>query len=500
MSYVLSLTVLSQSLGFKTARHIIIQSLNIMKYKIICFFFFSLPIMVFSQNEERTVRTLEECIALALKNNVELKQSVLSEKTSDIHFRQNKNALLPTINGNYNLGISNGRSIDPFTNGFVNEQLTFSNAGLGLDATIFNGFRLINSWKQGKFNLQAAEMETETAKQSLILNVTLTYLQVLNAQDLVKLARARVETTQGQLGRLQALYEEETGNPAEYRDLQGQMASDASTLAESENMLESEIINLNTLINADEEITVATLDQKLDIEKYAYTDNEVYLQALHVFPSVKASDFNLKAAEKGVAIARSQYTPEISLFANFNTNYSSAARLFNETGSTIMESGDFITINNQNFQVLTEQSNFTNEEISYNDQFDNNLNSSIGVAVTVPIFNGFKAKNNVALEKIKKEEAQTALEKTKLDLQQSVKQSYNTMQTAFERYRLLQDQVEAYKESFRINEIRFNNGVSNSVEYIISKNNLENAQINLSNVGYEYLLRVKVLEYYRGEI
>lgn len=468
-----------------------------MKIKIIYLLLLLFPGIFFAQSEERTMRTLEECIDLALKNNLDLTQSNLNEKTMDINFKQNKNALLPTINGNYNLGISNGRSIDPFTNAFVNEQLTFSNAGLGLDATIFNGFRLLNSWKQAKLNLQASAMETEAAKQSLILNVTLTYLQVLKAQDLVKLAKARVTTTQGQLDRLRSLYEEETGNPAEYRDLQGQIAADASSLVESNNTLESEIINLNTLINGEKEITVTGLDQQLTIEKYTYSISEVYTQALDVFPTVKANDLNLKAANKGVAVAWSQYMPEISLFANLNTNYSSAARLFNESGSSIVESGGFVTINNENFAVLTEQPNFKSEKIPYNDQFDNNLNSSVGVAVTIPLFNGFRAKNNVALERIKREEAEITLEKTKITLQQSVKQSYNTMQAAFERYSLLQDQVEAYKESFRINEIRFNNGVSNSVEYIISKNNLDNAEINLANVGYEYLLRVRVLEYYR---
>lgn len=457
----------------------------------------SFPVAVFAQSEDRTIRTLEECIELALKNNLDLKQSQLNEKTRSINFKQNKNALFPSLNGNYNLGISNGRSIDPFTNAFVNEQLTFSNTGLGMDATIFNGFRLINSWKQSKLNLQVSEMETEAARQSLILNITLTYLQVLNAQDLVKLAKARVITTQGQLDRLRSLYEEETGNPAEYRDLQGQIAADASYLIDSENTLETEIINLNTLINAKEEITVASLDQQLNIEKYTYTPTDVYMQALEVFPSVKASDLNLEAADKGVAVARSLYSPAVSLFANLNTNYSSAARLFNETGTSIVENGDFVTINNENYAVLTEETNFSSEEIPYDDQFDNNINSSFGVAVTVPIFNGFRAKNNVALEKIKKEEAKTALEKTKLNLQQSVKQSYNAMQAAFERYKILQNQVEAYQESFRINEIRFNNGVSNSVDYIISKNNLDNAEINLANVSYEYLLRVKVLEYYR---
>ncbi len=471
-----------------------------MTFKISIVLYFATTMLLFGQTKERTAHSLEECINLAIENNLDLKTNRLIKETRDVNFKQSKNALLPSINGSYNLGISNGRSIDPFTNGIVNQELTFSNAGLGLDAVIFNGFRLINSWKQAKLNLESAEMEVEAAKQSLILNVTLTYIQVLNAQDLVKLAESRLKTTQGQLDRLRSLFEEETGNPAEYRDLQGQLAMDAANIAESKNTLKTELINLNTLVNAEETITVAPLNVQLDFEGYNYTSQEVYEKALQVFPTIKASDLSLEAAKKGVAVARSQYIPEVSLFANLNTNYSSAARLFNETGTSILETGDFVNIDNQDYSVFTEESNFTSDNIPYRDQFDNNLNSSIGVAVNIPIFNGFRAKNNVALEKIKKEEAQTALTQTKLDLQQSIKQSYSVMQTAFQRYNLLQDQVKAYKESFRINEIRFNNGVSNSVEYIISKNNLDNAQTNLANVKYEYALRVKVLEYYRGNI
>jgi len=468
-----------------------------MKYKIIFLFLLSFPTLVTAQSETSTVRNLDECIALALKNNLDLKRQNLAESTTDINFKQNKNALLPNINGFYNLGISNGRSIDPFTNAFVNEQLTFSNARLGLDATIFNGFKLINSWKRAKLNLKAAEMDTEAAKQELILNVTLTYLQALNAQDLVKLAKSRLKTTKDQLDRLKTLFEEETGNPAEYRDLQGQFASDAAFLAQSENTLISETINLNTLINTNETVIPASLDQNSNIDAYGYSAGDIYAMALEVFPKVKASDYNLDAANKGVAVARSGYVPQVSVFANLNTNYSSAARLFTETGTNIVETDDFVTINNQSFNVQTEQSDFSTNDIAYSDQFDNNLSSSVGVEIAVPIFNGFRTRNNVALEKIKKEDAQTVLEKTKLDLKQSIKQSFNAMQTAFERYAILKDQVVAYAESFRINEIRFNSGVSNSVDYIVSKNNLDNAQINLSNSGYEYILRVKVLEYYR---
>lgn len=471
-----------------------------MNYRIFCIFFFGLPLFVFSQNMERTVHSLEECIALALKNNLDLKQAYLSEQSSNIYFKENKNALLPNLNANYNYGNMSGRSIDPYTNTFVTEQLRYSNAGLGLDATIFNGFRLINGWKQAKLSLKATEMEAEAEKQTLILNLTLAYLQVLNLQDLVRLSEKRLSTTQAQLARLQSLFEEEVGNPAEYRDLQGQVAADASNLLEIKNNLELELLTLNTLMNTSEKINVASMDQSLAVKEYPFSADEVYAQALEVFPSVLARDLYTEVADKEVAIAKAQFTPRLSLFANLNTNYSSAARTFIESGSSTVSTGDFVTINNQQYSVFSERTNFISEKISYFDQLDNNLSTSFGVALTIPIFNGFRAKNNVALMKIKRTEAQVTLDKTKLELKKAVTQSHRIMQTAFERYKLLEKQVTAYQESFRINEIRFNEGISTSVDYLISKNTLEQAQINLSNIGYEYLLRVKILEYYRGKM
>lgn len=471
-----------------------------MTFKLSIGLYFVATFVLCAQTEQRMAITLDECISLAIVNNLDLKSTTLAQETWDVNFKQNKNALLPNINGSYNLGVTNGRSVDPFSNGIVNQELTFSNVSLGLDLVAFNGFRLINRWKQAKLNVKSAEMEVEASKQTLILNVTLAYLQVLNAQDLVTLTESRLKTTEEQLDRLKSLYDSETGNPAEYHDLKGQLALDAASIMESKNNLEIELINLNALVNTDSMVTVAPLNMELDLEMYGNTAQEVYEQSLQVFPTIKARDLNIEATEKGIAIARSQYVPELSIFANLNTNYSSAARLYNELGTSIVGTNDFVTINNQEYSIFTQEMNFNSESIPYQDQLDNNLNSSIGISMSIPIFNGFRAKNNIALEKIKKEEAEIALAQIKRDLKQSIMQSYSAMLTAFEKYRLLQDQVRAYQESFRINEIRFNNGVSNSVDYIISKNNLDNAQTNLANVKYEYAFRVKILEYYRGGI
>ncbi|MBV1925028.1 MAG: TolC family protein [Dokdonia sp.] len=456
------------------------------------------PMLLFAQSENIKNYSLEDCIQLALQNNYDLKSTNLLAETATITFKQNGNAFLPAINGNYNLGLSRGRSIDPFTNDFVNEELRFSSARLALDAVVFNGFRLINSWKQARLNLKASEMEVEAARQNLTLEVTLGFLQVLNNRDLVTLTTSQLSTTQGQLDRLQSLFELESGNPAEYRDLQGQITNDQASLVNAKNTLRTSEINLNLLINNTEEITADTIDILLDFQLYQTTLEEVISDALDNLPTLKARNLRLEAAEKGVSVAKAQYVPQVSFFANLGTNFSSAARLFTPTGTSIEDTGSFVTLNNENIAVLAERTNFNAEEISFADQFDNNVNSSLGLAVSVPVFNGFRAKNNVALEKIKKEEAEIALARTQLELERTIEQSYNAMSTAYERYGILEKQVAAYEESFRINEIRFTTGLTTSIDYIVSKNNLDNARINLSNVRYEYVLRVKVLEYYRG--
>ena len=442
--------------------------------------------------------SLEESIRIALENNLELQRTKLSEDRSKINFRRAKSSLLPDLNGNYNLGLSNGRNIDPYTNQYIDRELTFSNAGLGADLNIFSGFQTLNRIKQTRLNLEASQMEVEEAKQNLVLDVTLAYLQVLNQKDLVQLANNRLESTTEQVNRLKNLYEEEAGNPADYTDIRGQSAHDRTNLVQSENSLRSSLLNLTQLLNLDDNIKVEDIVVLSEFEIYPLTPGQIYEEALNNLATFKARELRVEAAKKGVHVARSSYIPTVSLFGQINTNYSSAARIFLETGTRRVETGGIITIDGQELPVMADQPIFAGEEITYNDQFTNNLNSVIGVSVRVPILNGLEVRNNVALEKINHQEAIVEQENTKLQLRQAIEQAYNDMIAAYNRHEILQEQVEAYVESFRINEIRFNNGVSNIVEYTISKNNLDNARINLANARYEYLLRVKVLDYYRG--
>ena len=462
-----------------------------------CTAFMLITWLGFSQDVR--VLTLEESISVALQHNPDFRNSELAVMRSEVQLRDSWGAFFPQANGNYNIGKSNGRSIDPFTNAYINQDLTFSNASLNLEASVFNGFRLWNLLRQNRLNLQASQLEREAARQNLVLNVTLAYLQVLNNRDLVQLAENRIETTSEQLERLRTLFDQGVGNPADFTDIQGQFAMDQNSLVMAESTLEESLVAYNALLNSEETSMPAEIPVPVDLEQYPFTAEHIYEQASEELPGHQAQEIRVRAAKNGLQAARGLYFPSVSLFASLGTNYSSAAEIFTEVGTRRVETGDFINIDGEEIPVMTEQLDFEPAPISYRDQFENNLNSMVGVAVSVPIFNGFTARNTVALEKIDLKESIIALENERLQLEQAIKESYIAMEAAFRRYNNLLEQVEAYEESFRVYEIRFNNGVSNMVEYTISRNTMENARINLANAKYEYLLRTKILDYYRGE-
>ena len=401
---------------------------------------------------------------------------------------------------NYNYGLNDGRNIDPLTNGFVNEQLSFSNLGLNLNFNVFNGLRIKNSIKQSKFNLQASEMEVEEEKQNLIIEITFRYIQILNGKDQLELAKSRLETTKGQLDRLEVHYNQGYGNPADYTDMKGQYTRDEIGIINATNSLKEAVLELISLlsIDPDSDIFFEDIEGLVETEKYNLSADEVYDESLQNLATFKAKRLRIDAADSGVKAAKSFYYPEISLFGSFQTSYSSLTRSFTETGSTINETGDFVIINNQESPVLTNETLFRADNIDYVDQFNNNFSSVVGLSVRIPIFNGSRAKNTVALEKIQLQETSIELQNTKILYKQSIEEAYLKMESAFNRHFILVDQVTAYENSFHTNEIRFNNGVSNIVEYLTSKNNLDSAKLNLSKAKYEYILRVRILDYYRG--
>jgi outer membrane protein len=146
--------------------------------------------------------------------------------------------------------------------------------------------------------------------------------------------------------------------------------------------------------------------------------------------------------------------------------------------------------------VYVSQKNFKTEKINYSDQLKNNVFSNVGISLRLPIFNSLASRNRVKLATIQSKNAGLQFQNVKIALRQEIEQAYLNMNNAWSRYKILLEQVAAYAESFRAAEVRFNAGVGTTVDYMIAKDNVDRARINLVSTQYDYLLRKKILEFY----
>jgi outer membrane protein len=453
-------------------------------------------------NAQTTKLSLQQAIDMALQNNALVLQGKIQVSNAGINFKQAKNNRLPVVEGGYNYGFNSGRSIDPFTNGYINQQLSSSNVNAQASVPVFNGFQLKNSIRQNEFAFETATMEWQQRKDELTLQVILAYLQILNNEDALALARQQSGVTKQQVERLNIIANEGATSPANVSDLKGQYAGDELAVINAENNLSGSIISLTQLINTSYNANL-TIDRdgiNEPVEMYAALPEEIYATAQQKLASLKASELKIRVSEMAVKVAGAAFYPRVSLYGVLNTNYSSAARLNNFLGFSEVPGNDYVVVNNNKLPVITQQNKFSSQKIKYTNQLNNNLSSAYGVSVSIPLFNAFKARSNVKLAKNEEQNNRLVADNIKFQLRQAVEQAYINITTTYKRYTVLQSQSAAYTESFRIAGIRFENGVINSPEYLIAKNNLDRTNATIITTKYEYLLRKKVLDFYMGRL
>ncbi len=431
----------------------------------------ALSCSLYAQDALITKLNLEQSIAIALKNNIDVQRSSIQTENAKVGLQQSRANLLPNLNSGVTHGINLGRSIDPFTNAFSNEQVTYAQPYLNSSLTLFNGMSLQNLIKQNSFLYQASKQEEQQAKDNLSLNVTLAYLQVLTAKDLYTISLSQQEVTAKQLERLEIMHQNGSIAPAEYYDVKGQYSGDKLSAVNAANSLENAKVALAALLNIsyhkELELEPLTADQFALV--YEGGAEQVYQSALTNYAGIKAADLRLKSAEYRVRANRAGFFPRISFDAGVGSNFSNAAR---------------------DAQGLP---------IGYFRQYNNNINQGYSVGINIPLFNAFRTRNNVAIAKLAQRENYLLSESVRVQLQQLTSQAYLNMEASRERYQNLLEQKEAFAESFRTMEIRFNAGAINSVDYLVSKNNYDRANQNLATNRYDFILRKKILDFYKGK-
>jgi outer membrane protein len=385
---------------------------------------------------------------------------------------QSKENLLPSISGDISRQLSQGRGINPVTNTYVNQSLTSDNYGVTASVTLFNGLALQNSIKQTSLSYQAGKMDFQAAKDIVTIGIITIYLSILDNQEILSQSKSQLAVAQENVDRSETLEKSGANKVAsDLSDFKGALAGSQVAVVNSQNSLDASKLNLFQLLNIpyNPNVQFQSLNAQDLVGQYGVSPDQVYAAALEQLAQVKAATLRRESAEKAVKVARGQLLPSLAINSGLSTNYSSAA---------------------QN----------AGQPIGYNDQFKNNYGTYLTLGLNIPIFTNYFRRNNVAQAKVNLESYQNIEDNTKVQLKQNVEQAYYNMAAAYKKYQALSQQVNAYTESIRISKIRFDAGVLNSVDYIIAKNNVDAANLNLIAARYDYFIYSKILDYYQGKL
>jgi outer membrane protein len=421
-----------------------------------------------AQQATGTVLTLQQCLDIAINNNLNVKQAGTALMTDSIYFKQSKENLLPSLTGSAGRAFDQGRGVNPITNTYINQSFTNDSYGLSAGVALFNGLALQNSIKKASLSYQAGKMDFQSAKDAVTVSIITGYLSILDAQESLAQSKSALAVAKETLDRLEILEKQGDNKAAsDIYDSRGNFASNQVTVIVSQNSLDAAKLSLFQSMNIpyNPNAEFQSLSAAELVGEYGLSPDQVYQTAVQQLPVVKSAILKRQSAEKNLKVEQGFLFPTLSLGGGINTNYSSAS-----------------------------------QNIGYIDQVKNNYATNVGLSLNIPIFTNFQRKNNVALAKINLLNYQYVEENTKIVLRQNIEQAYYNMSSAYKRYQALQEAVKAYTESFRISKIRFDNGVLTSVDFTISKNNLDAANLNLISARYDYFIYSKILDYYQGKL
>ena len=452
---------------------------------------------------------LRRCVQYALDNNISIKQNEIQAQLAGLTYEQSKLSKLPTANFSNNEGYRFGKSQNPSTG--ILENQNFFQIGLNLQSsvTIFNWYSKRNTILANEWSLQAAKAATDKLKNDIALTVANSYLQVLLAREQEKIADVQVKQSMSQLDIVNKQVNAGALPELNAVELEAQLASDSANLITATGNVSQAKYVLKAYMNLDAgqlfEIDEPPADQ-IPLEPIADLQPEsVYALALANLPQQRVNDFNLKAAQKNSLVAKGALYPTISAFGSLSTNYGyfrtptyqQIPAGYGPSGLIVNTGGGFVNVLRPLYTNGGKNGYITSDPLGT--QFSNNFGQSIGVSISVPIFNGWQAKANYQRSKlnIKTLEYQARLDNQ--TLKQDIYQAYNAAIVAMKKFNSSQKSVDAAQKSYDFAAKRFNVGVLSTLELITDQNNLFKAKLQYVLNQFDYVFKMKVLEFYRGQ-
>ena len=453
------------------------------------------------QSHAQEAWTLQQCISHALSHNISVKQSELNEDFSKESYQQSKASFLPNLNGNASQNYFYGRSIDPTTNQYTNNEVRSNNFSLNSSVSLFDGFQLQNSLRQSKLNYLSSQHDLEKIKNDISLTVVTFYLQILYNRELLQSTTEQVNATRIQRDKAKRMYELGAVSKGSWLEFEAQYSADEVQLVNVQSLLDQSILSLTQLLELDSvngftvvEPGVEAAAMSIPVEDV----NGIYSIALKTQPDIKSFEYKVMSAEKGLSLARGGRYPRLSVGGSISTNYSSAAQSFTSSPSGIFPVIGFAF---DTIPVYSASSGFNVQakERPFKSQFDDNISKFVGFSLSLPIFNGWSTKTNITRAKINLQQSQLNLQSTKKSLYKSIQQAVSDAKTADKKYQANNKSVQSLSEAFSYNEQKFNTGLISLYDYLLSKNNLAKAKADSLQAKYDYIFRIKVLDFYLGK-
>lgn len=416
--------------------------------------------------------TLEECVYYAVENNLTIEQYELDLENAKIDKSDAVGAMLPDFNMNARVSGNSGLVLDQSRNEQVTGTVTTASGGFGSSVNLFDGLRNIHRLNRAKLNALANQYRLDDLKEDIMLAVANAYLQVVSSKESLKVFNAQYAVTLQDLERTKELVDAGVVPNGDLLEIEATAANQEQQIVNGENQVLINRINLAQLLQITDYENFDIAEEEFNIPLSNILDNSpktIFDKALTFRNDIKFSLSNVELALKDLQIAKGAVYPTLGAFFNYGTQYSSEFR---------------------NPATLS--------RIPFTDQLWLTDGISYGLQVNIPVFNGFSVKNNIKRAKIGVEKSRLQLKQDKLDLETNINQAYVDVKSFSKAYEAAQKTLDARRLAYEYSKERFNVGLMNAFDYSQAQSRVDNAEAELIRTKYDYIFRLKVLEFYFG--
>ena len=448
--------------------------------------------------------SLPQLVQHAMDNNISIKQTALQEKFSELSLKQSKLSQIPNANFNGSVSYSSGRNQDPTTFSLITQSYLSSNMSLQTNADIFNWFSKRNTIAANEWELLAAKANTDKLRNDIALLVANLYLQTLLAQEQLKIINVQFEQTKAQLFNTRKLVDAGSLPELNAAELEAQAARDSANVINAKGNITQTLLSLKAYLNIDAaqafEIETPPADKIPVLPMAELQPDVVYALAIANLPQQKYNTFKLKAAAKSTAAAKASMFPTISASAGIGSSFNNRTKEI--TGSnTVNAPIGSVVVGGTNYSVFPLQpfTSYQYGKTAYFRQLDQNFRQSVGLNLSIPIFNGGAARTNWERNKLTIKTLELQQEADNQKTKQDIYVAYNNAIVALEKFNASKKSVETAERSFSFAKKRYDVGMLSTFELISNQNNLLTQKFQLVLNQFDYVFKMKVLEFYRGQ-